>query len=171
MSKRSNSRDQTHAISGLFSFALFSIFVVLSLLLVVIGVDGYRKVVARSESIDGIRTTLGYIAGKVNSDACADGIMLTQIDGLDVLELTRLDDDGEALKLCIYYQNGALYEFFYNAEEMDFDPEFGDKLVDISSLEMDTLSDKLIGLTVISPDGRSETLHVAMRSVKEVTQR
>ena len=169
MSRRSNSREQTHAISGLFSFALFSIFVILSLLLVVIGVDGYRKVVARSESIDGIRTTLGYISGKVNSDACADGIALVHEDGVDTLVLTRMDD-GEALKLVIYAMDGALYEYYYNAEETEFEAAQGDRLTEINALSMERVSGNLIALTVVSPDGRSETLHVAIRAKREVAQ-
>lgn len=168
MSRRSSSREQSHAISGLFSFALFSIFVILSLLLVVIGVDGYRKVVARSESIDSVRTTLGYISGKVRSDACSDGITLSSQDGLELLTLTSLDDDGEAQKLVIYHMDGALYELYYNAEEMDFEAEYGDRLVEIAAFEMQARENGMISLTAISADGSSETLHVPSRLTEEV---
>lgn len=158
---------ERHLVGDLFTFALFGIFTVLSLLIVVIGVDGYRNIVNTGESVGEIRTTLGYIAGKVRSDSAAAGIRIEQVDGTDVLVLTEVYDDTP-YETAIYHRDGYLHEIYRNTDEEDLDIEYGERLIAVSGVTMAFEEENLLAFTATATDGRTQTLHVALRQ-EEVT--
>lgn len=156
-----------HRIGGLFTFSLLGLFALLSLLIVVIGADGYRRVVHRGDAAFQTRTSLGYVAGKLRSPACRDGVMLETADGVTVLSLTEQTEDGPAVT-SIYHRDGALYELYYLPEDMAFDPEAGQRLTEVAGFSM-AVEGRLVRLTAAAPDGGEQTLCVALRGGQEVT--
>lgn len=168
MIKRPRTEGQSHMIGELFTFALFAMFLLLSLLIVVIGVDVYRGVVDAGESVGVVRTSLGYVAGKVRSDSAMHGVRVEEQDGLTLLVLTEVIDDTP-YETYIYHQEGALYECYINADATEFDSEFGDRLTEIDSFNAVMESENLLALTATASDGRSQTLHLACRAGQEGT--
>ena len=165
---RKNNDNQAHMIGELFTFAVFGAFLVLSLLIVVIGADGYRSVVGAGESVSEVRTTLGYVAGKLRSDAASSSVRIEQMDGLDTLVLTE-DYDGNLYETIIYHQDGALHETYIRSEDVAFDPQYGIRLNDVTGFDMQWAAPDLLALTATASDGRTQTLHVAMRAGQGVT--
>ncbi len=166
--RKSKTAGTSHMVGGLFTFALFGLFVVLSLLIVVIGVDGYKSVVDTGDRTNELRTTLGYVVGKLRSEAAADGVSLEEREGLTVLVLTQLNDEEEPLETIIYYLDGMLMEAYNNAAILDFDPEFGELLTNIASFSMEQTEGGLISLSAATKDGYSQTVHIAPRVQQEV---
>lgn len=159
----------THLIGELFTFVLFGAFLLLSLLIVVIGVDGYRGAVGASEASGDLRTSLGYVAGKVRSEAAQDGAtLLTADDGLTLLSLTEAYD-GVRYDTVIYYYDGALHEAYIESG-LPFSPTMGVKLCSVGDFRMEWADEArgLLVLTATARDGRSETLHLAIRQAMEV---
>lgn len=163
MTKRHARETPGHMIGDLFTFVLFAAFLLLSLLIVVIGVDGYRSVVDASDSVSGVRTTLGYVAGKIRSEAAQDGVRIEEMAGVNALVLTEVYEDTP-YDTVIYYLDGALYETSGNLQELEFEPEYGQRLIEISGFEAEWTEENLLKLTAISPDGRSQSTHLAVRT-------
>ncbi len=168
MSKRRGMDPASHSmVSGLFTFALFGIFVVLALVIVVIGVDGYRGVVDTSASIGEVRTALGYVATKLRSDAASDGVRMTQAGGVDALVLTE-DYEGDIYETYIFYKDGSLYEILLNAGDMEFDPDDGWRLADVADFSIALEAENLVNLSATAKDGRTQSMHIALRAAQEV---
>lgn len=163
MRRRVSEQAHSHMIGGLFTFALFAMFIVLSLLIVVIGVNGYKDVVDKSESVSELRTSLGYVAAKLRSDVASDGVWLQTHEGVPVLALQQVDEDGVHDTL-IYHWNGALYELSKNALYTDFELDDGWPLLDVAGFEMAVLEDNLIRLTATAASGEVQTMHVSIRT-------
>lgn len=170
MMKRHRGSNSSHMISELFTFALFGMFLLLSLLIVVIGVDGYRNVVNAGDTAGEIRTSLGYVSGKVRSEASGTGVRIDTINGVDALVLTNVYNDTP-YDTVIFHKEGALYEDYFNASEMEFDPDFGERLVELTGFDVSWAADNLLAVTATAADGRTETLHLALRSGQEVANR
>ncbi|MCL1963763.1 MAG: DUF4860 domain-containing protein [Firmicutes bacterium] len=166
MSSRRRREASGHMIGGLFSFVLFGVFVLLSLLLVVIGADGYRGVVEQGEAEAELRTSLGYVLGKLRSDAATDGVELTHQAGVDTLVLTE-NYGGEVLETIIFHRDGALYELARSGGYA-FDPDDAWRLTEVTAFEMEREGETLIRLTAAAADGRTQTVHAAIRVDQEV---
>lgn len=166
MSKRGR-ESSGHMVGGLFTFALFGVFILLSLLIVVIGVDGYRGVVETGDSVAELRTSLGYVVGKLRSNAASDGVRFERADGVEALVLSETYE-AYFIDTYIYFYGGALYELskFTGSE---FDPEDGIRLAEVAGFEMAPEGDRLVRLTATTADGRVQTVHAALRGRLGVT--
>lgn len=165
--RRKGTHTSNHMIGELFTFALFGAFLLLSLLIVVIGVDGYRSVVGASESVSEVRTSLGYVAGKLRSEAASDSVRIEEIDGVEALILTEIYR-RTPYETIIYHQDGALYESYLDASQVDFDPQYGVRLGDVSGFDMAFEAPNLLALTATSSGGAVQTLHIALRAEQGV---
>lgn len=165
MSRRLHQEPPAHMIGELFTFALFGVFLLLSLLVVVIGVENYRGVVDASDAISQIRTPLGYMAGKLRSDAATDGVSLETREGVQTLVLSEIYE-GTRYETIIYHQDGALYETYINADETMFDPDIGTRLTDVADFEIAWADEdaRLLAITATADDGTTQALHIALRT-------
>lgn len=169
MSRKVHQEPPAHMIGELFTFALFGLFLLLSLLVVVIGVENYRGVVDASDTVSEIRTPLGYMAGKLRSGAAADGVTLDERGGMQALVLTEVYK-GTHYETIIYHHDGALYETYINADETDFDPDIGTRLTEMTDFSMAWADEdeRLLALTATASDGSTQTLHIALRTEQGV---
>ena len=150
-----------HSASGLFVFLLVAAYAMFSLLLVLIGVKAYRNVVQASEQNAELRTTIGYISGRVRasegtigvtyegefavmriSDALGEEDYETRIYFAPVLN-SEGEVDAEAV-------GGALYEQVVDVEE-EFDWEMGEMIMEIGGFKMAQEND-MIELELMTKD-------------------
>lgn len=166
MSKRRRLDTNNHMISELFTFALFGVFMLMALLVVVIGAGGYRNVTTKADTTAEVRTCLGYVAGRVRSDVATQQVSLQTMNGTDVLVLTE-EYEGDEYATLIYWFDGALYEsveFAKYMEPEDFDPESGERLTEITSFEAAWAGDNLMAITASNASGHAQTLRLALRA-------
>lgn len=166
MSKRRRTDTQNSMIGEFFTFALFGMFLLLSLLVVVIAAGGYRTVVATADTATEVRTCLGYVAGRVRSDVATKSISIEEMNGTPVLLLVE-EYDGEEYATLIYHYEGSLYESVEFVEYMEpefFDPEFGERLTAIAGFHAGWADKDLLRLTVTATDGYEQTLCLALRA-------
>ena len=154
-----------YRIGGLFTFGLFGLFVLFSLFIVAVGVSGYGGVLDAGESVSEVRTSLGYVMGKLRSEAGVSGIRLEHTHGVDALILTEVYA-GDTLETVIFHRDGALYEVMLSGGAA-FDPDSAWRLAEVEAFAMEQAADGLLRLTATAADGRSQTLHVAILGERE----
>lgn len=120
--------------AGLISFALLMLFTVSAVILLVLGLSGYRGVVRAGETAAELRTTLGYVSSKLHAAGETDRIYIDHREGTDVLIIAE-DFEDDALETRIYWYDGALNEI-YTYAETPFEPEYGTRLADIAEFKM-----------------------------------
>jgi len=152
-------------IGSLFTFALFGVFMLLAILVVVIAADGYRGVVATADSVDEVRTALGYVAGKLRSDAATSGVRMLDADGVTGLILSE-EYEGDVYETYIFFRDGTLYEVAFDAGVYGFDPEDGWRLVSVADFSVRKVNDHLVRIAAVAHDGREQAMHVAVRAVE-----
>jgi hypothetical protein len=122
-----------HAFNTLCLLAIFSLFAVCSLFVVLFGANVYHKVVAGAESNSEVRTSLCYVSNKVRTVDAQD-VAVQTIDGQQVLVL-RQNYDGETYNTYIYHYRGALYELFTKADN-HFAAGNGDQITPLSGFSV-----------------------------------
>jgi len=111
---------RTNRFTGLVLFSLLGLLLVVCLLVLTAGSRVWNDLEARTDHNYTIRTVLSYVANKVRSAESA-GVL---DDGSGVLTLSA-DYGGTEYITYIYYQDGALLEYFGRAD-LDFRPELGE---------------------------------------------
>ena len=164
MTTAKNSSNTGHAISSLITMALFAMFAFLMLLTVVICAQGYRRTIERAESTATLRTALGYVEGKVRSDAGNHGTRVEEIDGRTVLFLSTVYDDT-MVDTAIYDYDGMLMEVFYDTSEMEFDMEEapGQALIALAEFKA-ALDGNLLWVSVKDQHGTAADLRIDLNS-------
>lgn len=157
-------RGSKHSISGLFIFLLIASYAVFSLLLVLIGVQVYRNVVQTAEQNGEMRTTIGYISGRLRA---ADGQISVREDegGFKVMRISNAlgEEDYETR---IYFapneegEGGALYEQVVDVTE-PFDWEMGELIVEIGDFQMEQTGD-VLNLTLLTKKGETSSMHLKL---------
>ena len=155
--------ERSHAVSGLFPFALVALFALMALLVAALGVDVYREVIEAADENSRERIALSYVANKVR--ALDNGrARLDEEEGLRVLSL-REEVGGETYVTRIYAWDGALRELFAR-EAADFVPAAGQALAPADGFCAEWAAEGLLRVEVERQGVRAET-HVALR-VEEV---
>ena len=143
---RGISANTKHSVSGLFVFLLIAAYAMFSLLLVLIGVKAYRNVVSAAECNAQLRTTIGYISGRVR--AADSTIFVTEEEGgFEVLHISNAlgEEDYETR---IYFvpnaegEGGGLYEQMVEVTE-EFEWDMGELIIEINHFEMEQTGDML----------------------------
>ncbi len=154
---------QKHSISGLFIFLLIAAYAMFSLLLVLIGVQAYQSAVAAAERNAELRTTIGYISGKVRGSA---GLVSVRKEGdYQVMRISNAlgEQDYETR---IYFapiegaNYGGVYEQVIDKAEA-FDPDLGELIAEVGSFDMSQHGD-LYHLILTSKDGKEYSMHLRL---------
>lgn len=152
-----------HNVSGLFVFLLIAAYAMFSLMLVLIGVQAYRSTVNASERNAELRTTIGYISGRVRG---SDGQVSVRKEGdYSVMRIGHAlgEEDYETR---IYFapiegaDYGGLYEQVIDKEE-EFDPDLGELIAEIGGFDMNQNGD-LYQLVLTSRDGIQYSMHLRL---------
>lgn len=161
MEKTTNYAPSINRVSGLMIFFLVAMLAVFSLIAVMLGIQIYNNVVTTAESNSAVRTSLAYVSTKIRANDEAGMVELRNIDGLDVIVLGA-DRDGTIYNTYIYYTDGALREYYANAEN-DFNPIYGTVIAKVSRFEM-SLDGNLFCFTTVDEEGVSHDMHVYIHS-------
>lgn len=123
------------AIPTLAAFLLLGIFAVSVLGVLLAGAGVYSRLTRRDDCAYNGRTGLLYVASKVRQASAPDAVQVTDFGGVDTLTVTE-QVDGEDYVTRVYCYNGWLRELFC-AEQADFAPEDGERLLRANRLELE----------------------------------
>lgn len=149
----------------LFVLALFGVFTLSALMVVSIGAEVYRHIVADMDENYELRTTASYLTEKIRQSdffCDADNISVTDFSGIQTLTLSQ-EVDGENFYTHLYYHDGYLKELFTRSESHLGVGALGagQKIMALSDFTPKQMDDNLITLSFTTTGGRSETLFLS----------
>lgn len=151
MSMRFSGREKSHMVDILFTLALFCVFAASSLMVVMIGVNVYKKTVNSMNDNYDCRTSLIYLSEKLNQNDTSMGVHIEQLDGVDALVIDQEIED-EAYQTWIYHQDGKLKELFVS-EEAEKNSESGQPIMDVATFAMEDLGGGLFRFKTVNSQG------------------
>ncbi|MBC8571368.1 DUF4860 domain-containing protein [Zongyangia hominis] len=153
--------QQKHMTDFFFTVALFAVFVVSSLLVLLFGVDVYRSSTDRMERNFTSQTTLAYIASKTRHSDASGSLSLGELDGVPALILSK-EEAGVTYETYIYGYEGTLRELMVERGHA-LSPESGAVITDIGALTF-SQEDRLLRVALTGTDGSREELILSPRS-------
>lgn len=159
-----NKPTSKHIIDLIFPIALFVVFVISSMGVLLITVDFYSENTQEISAKEESRTALSYITTKIHQNDIAGGISIEKIEGKDCLSL--LGEKGDIkYHTYIYMHEGKLKELVAK-DSVDARLVDGTGILDISFLEMSEPEDGLFKFTVTDKLGHTHTQIISERSSK-----
>jgi len=159
-----NSRPATgaHSIAGLFVFFLIGFFALLSVTLVVTGVNVYRQVVTAADHNTDYQIVLSYLCNKIHAHDHREGVRVDEWESMQVLCLTE-EIEGELYEARIFFDGTAIWEQFSHIDG-EFDPELGEKLAEVKALKFIKTTPNQLLMIVTLPDGSVHNMYMSLRS-------
>lgn len=162
-------QERRYIVDILFVLALFGVFTISALVVVIIGADVYKHTMESMSRNYDSRTAIAYVSEKVRQ---AD--VLTS-DGTSSVEISTLADcpalalhaeeNGEAFCTWLYYHDGWLKEL-YVRKDADLGGNMlaaGEDILQLSDLEYTMLSKDLLWVSMTLPDGQKHNLYLTLR--------
>lgn len=132
-------RDKS-IVDALFLLALFGVFLICALFIVLFGAKIYKNTVAASAESFTMRTGYTYITEKIRQHDNENGVVIEDTDNGSVIRLGETVDD-KVYYTFLYCDEGYLKE--YTGSNDTFDKALGAKIMEIKSLESIKVSDSL----------------------------
>lgn len=108
-------QEKNHIVDVLFVLALFVVFTLSALVLVILGASVYKQTVRYMDENYTARTAYSYLTEKVRQNDLYDSIYLGQLEDTDALVLTR-EINGTSYATYLYLHDGSLRELFMRQE-------------------------------------------------------
>ncbi len=151
-----------HMVDVLFVIALFCVFAICALMLVIIGSDVYRKTVRSMDQNYNTRTSFAYITEKIRQFDSEDAVSVGSLDGTDALVLTTTANDT-AYSTYIYMYDGYLKELFTKSDTA-ISLESGQNILPLSDFTLTAINEHLYQFTLTSENNSTYSLYVSTRS-------
>lgn len=154
---------KSHVIDAVFILCLMFLFVLSALAVITIGANIYKKNVSTMSDNYSHRIASAYVTEKVRQ---ADNQGRVYVEDLfDQHALVLQDEiDGVLYNTYIYSYDGYLMELYARADLKDIYPQSGQKILEITSFNVDYVSDSLLSVDLILKDGEDESMFIARRS-------
>lgn len=151
-----------HMIDVLFPIALFFVFTLSALMVMLLAARIYQSSVENSSRNDTARTALSYISEKMHQSDMNGSISLGSFNGCDAMILKQ-DYNGDTYTTYIYAHDGALKELFIK-DGANADASNGKKILDIESFSMTQVNENLFRFDCIDKDEHSASIVVGLAS-------
>lgn len=151
-------KKKAHSIDMLFMLILFSVFAVMSVLLILMGSNVYGRITDTQEVNSNSRNILSYVTNKVRTSQIKDGVCIEEKDGTPVLVIVNSDDEY-AYETLIFEKDGKLKEATI-LPGFEYNLEFGDILAEVSEFGFDIDRDADILTLTVDCDGTEKTVDI-----------
>ena len=151
-----------HMIDFLFPVALFFVFALSSLTVVLLAAGIYQSTTEDSALNDTARTSLSYITEKIHQNDTKEMVSLGTFDGCDALVLHQTYNDENYYTYIYAYEN-ELKELFIkdgaNATASD-----GKVILQVKDFSIEQVNDRLFKFQCVDKDDRTASVIVGLRS-------
>ncbi len=154
-------KKKTHSAETIAGLALFCIFTVCMLFVLMSGAGAYKDISAAMEEQHQERTVLNYITAKIRHFDSAGGVSLTDFEGSNALALEE-NIDGDIYETLIYYYDGYIYELF-SLKDSGLTPADGFEIIPASGMVLEQVTSDLLYLEC-SVGGRNAETYVYINS-------
>lgn len=147
---------QPHIVDVIFVLALFGLFALSAMALIITGSGIYQNTVNNMKSNYETRTSSSYVTEKVRQ---GNGFEEVEIAGTDALAVKK-EVAGTSYITYLYSYDGYLRELFISADKEFTDSLLpaGQKITELSSMSIDKKSDKIIEIILYHEDNSSNKL-------------
>jgi len=142
-------RDKS-IVDALFLLALFGVFLISALFIVLFGAKIYKNTVKSSEDSFLERTCYTYITEKIRQNDNENGIYIDSSSDDTIIELTKTVNDKKYITY-LYCDEGFLKEFT-TSSEYELKKSSGTKIVELNSIKAVQCSNNLYHFTLTGKD-------------------
>jgi hypothetical protein len=152
--------QKRHVIDFIFPVALFFVFAVSSLIVVLLATRIYKSTTEDSQEQYTSRTALSYISEKIRQNDEADTVSVGKLDDGDCL---MLNPQGSDYTTYIYEHDGALKELSVK-EGTKPSPVAGELILEVNSFQAKSLSDNLFRFTITTEQNKTHSVVIGTKS-------
>lgn len=157
-------------IVDVFPILLFLIFTLSALGIVTFSVQIYRSIVERAEGRFDTETAAAYVSEKFRNHDARGSIKVSDFMGNDAIAIEETIKEVPYITY-IYVYDGYLRELFVETAELGAcTAEDGSGILPMQSLEVESVSDRLVRLKFTDTDGKNEDTYLSIKS-KGLTER
>lgn len=153
---------QNHMIDFLFPIALFFVFAVSTLSVILLATEIYKNIIEDSSLSDTSRTSLAYISEKLHQCDGAGEIYLENTGNLDTLVIEQTYDET-IYRTYIYAYEQELKEQFLK-DGTAFMPANGTSILPVTAFDMKELTPGLFSFSCTDEDGHTTDTLIHIRS-------
>lgn len=153
-----------HSLDILFVLALFALFAISSLLLVLFGARVYKQISGDMSDNNALATSISYVVNKVRASDTAGMVSVGEFDGCPAVLLEQ-DIEGTIYQTAIYYYDGSLRELFAR-KELEFKAKDGAEVVKVADFSIKDTGNGVIQLAASNGAGREQDMLLCVRSGK-----
>ncbi len=158
-------KNQKRLADILFVIFLFSLYLVCTLTLCIIGINVYQKTINDSDSNYNVRTSVLYITEKSRQNLSSEGIRTDEVNGTSALVLSQ-EIEGAIYDTWMYVENGYLCEAFMPAGS-EVIANIGQKIMPLQELEVSVDENNVLTISVTDENGESYFSNIFFRHSSE----
>ena len=156
---------QKHIIDFIFPVALFFVFALCALTVLLLSARIYQSTTDSSSRNYTARTGLSYVSEKIHQNDTDGQIQIGTFNGQDALILTQTVEDS-AYQTYIYAYKGELKELFLK-ENTAADLSAGTTILEIQDFSMEKSAKNLLHFSCTDTNGKTASIVVSIRSSAE----
>ncbi|MBQ3104432.1 MAG: DUF4860 domain-containing protein [Lachnospiraceae bacterium] len=158
-------QQRKHMIDLMFPIALFFVFAVSAVAVILMATGIYRSIITSSAMNNTSRTCLNYVAEKIHQNDTARGVSLGRLGDSDCLILTH-SGDRTGYVTYIYAHQGELRELLADAD-LSVTPDMGKTIMAVADFTMEETDRGLLRLSCTDAHGLRVSTLVGVRSRQE----
>lgn len=158
-------QKKNHIVDVLFVLALFVVFTLSALVLVILGASVYQRTVSYMDENYTSRTASSYLTEKVHQNDLYDSISIGQLESTPALLLNREINDTSYVTY-LYLYEGSLRELFMRQEgDIGADPlSAGKEILPLHDWALEMAGDHLLHISLTLEDDSAKELYISLRS-------
>ena len=153
---------QRHTIDFLFPVALFFVFALSALTVLLLATKIYQSTTENSSLNYTSRTSLSYISEKIHQNDLCGSVSLGTFDGCDALVLKQETSDA-VYCTCIYSYHNELKEIFFK-DGAQTTAAAGQTILKVQDFSMEQIADDLFSFQCTDESGQTARTLVSIRS-------
>ena len=154
--------QQNHMIDFLFPVALFFVFAVSAMTVILLATGIYRYTTEHSSLNYTARTSLAYICEKMHQNDVGGEVTLGVFDGCDALILRQTHRE-DSYQTYIYVYENELKELFVK-DGVDVPAKSGKTILAVDDFSMETVREGVYRFACTDTDGNQDSMIVGIRS-------
>lgn len=158
---KSTKRDRSK-VDILFLLALFGVFLISALFIVLFGARIYKKTANDMETNFNARTSVSYITEKIHRNDIAGGVAIANTDGSDMLMLRQFTDYGTYVTY-LYLSDGYLREITLS-ENAPLEKSAGAKILALNDFSIEEINASLLEFYMTDASDTPTTFFVSINA-------
>lgn len=162
-----HSNEKKHIIDFLFTLATFTLFVVCSIFVVLLGARCYEKVFLGMNENFTARTTIAYMSEKLRQRDVIGCANITTIEGTTAITLMR-QSGAQVERTYIYSDDGYLKELNVTEDDVELHLADGQKLIELKDFEARKISNSIYYISLTDLEGNTEYTYISTKCGDDV---